>query len=100
MNCDDSRIYLPAYLDEELSVAESLHIQKHLSECEDCRNAQDEQLSLRLALRDPGLYAHPTADFSKRIEAAVRRAAQEEALAHGSSWFDWFRIGSFRWVPA
>ena len=30
MNCDDSRIYLPAYLDEELDVAESLRVQKHL----------------------------------------------------------------------
>jgi anti-sigma factor RsiW len=100
MNCDDSRIYLPAYLDEELGVAESLRVQKHLGECEDCRRAQDEQLSLRLALRDPALYAHPTIDLSKRIEAAVRKAAQEEARSQGSSWFDWFRIGSFRWVPA
>ncbi len=100
MNCDDSRIYLPAYLDEELGVAESLRVQKHLSECEDCRQAQDEQLALRSALRDPGLYAHPSVDFSKRIEAAVRRAAQKEARSQGSSWFEWFRIGSFRWVPA
>jgi len=100
MNCDDSRIYLPAYLDEELGVAESLRVQKHLTECGDCRQAQDEQLALRSALRDPDLFAHPSVDFSKRIEAAVRRSAQEEARSQGSSWFEWFRIGSFRWVPA
>src|SRR5579863_5290306 len=100
MNCDDSRIYLPAYLDEELGVAESLRVQKHLGGCEDCRRAQDEQLSLRLALRDPSLYAHPSDDFAKRIEAAVRRAAQQEARGQGASWMDWFRIGSLRWVPA
>ena len=65
MNCNDSLIYLPAYLDEELGVAESLRVQKHLIECGDCRQAQDEQLTLRSALRDPDLYAHPPADFSK-----------------------------------
>ncbi len=100
MNCDDSRIYLPAYLDEELDVAESLRVQKHLAECQDCQQAQDEQLVLRSALRDPDLRAYPSADFSKRIEAAVRRAAQEEARARRSSRFEFLRMESFRWMPA
>jgi len=100
MNCTDSRIYLPAYLDDELDVAESLRVQRHLSECGNCRQAQDEQLALRSALRDPDLYALPSADFSKRIEAAVRRAAKEEARSQPSSWFESLRLGSFQWVAA
>jgi anti-sigma factor RsiW len=100
MNCDDSRIYLPAYLDEELDVAECLRIQKHLAECADCRQAQEEQLALRSALRDPDLYERPSVDFSKRIEAAVRGAAQEEAQSQRPSWFESLRLGSFRWIPA
>ena len=100
MNCADSRIYLPAYLDDELDVAESLHVQRHLAECGDCRQAQDEQLALRSALRDPELYAHPSADFAKRMEAAVRKAAKEEARSQRSSWFESLRLESFRWVPA
>jgi anti-sigma factor RsiW len=99
MKCDDSRIYLPAYLDEELDVAESLRVQKHLAECMDCRQEQDQQLALRSVLRDPSLYAHPSADFAKRIEAAVRKAAHEEAPQRASR-FDWLRLGTFRWVPA
>jgi len=100
MNCADSRTYLPAYLDDELDVAESLYVQRHLAACEDCRQAQDAQLALRSALRDPGLYAYPSADFSKRIEATVRRAAKEEARSQRSSWFALLRLDSFRWVPA
>jgi anti-sigma factor RsiW len=100
MNCADSRTYLPAYLDDELDVAESLHVQRHLAECGDCRQAQDEQLALRSALRDPELYAHPSADFAKRMEAAVRKAAKEEARSQRSSWFESLRLESFRWVPA
>jgi anti-sigma factor RsiW len=99
MTCDDSRVYLAAYLDDELDVADSLRIQKHLVDCENCRKAQDQQLALRSALRDPSLYAQPSADFSRRIEAAVRRAARDEARAQRSGIFDWLRLGSFRWVP-
>jgi anti-sigma factor RsiW len=100
MNCDESRIYLAAYLDEELGVAESLRVQKHLTECGDCRHAQTEQLALRSALHDPDLYAQPSADFSKRIAATVRGAAQREARSQHPSWFEWLRLGSFHWEPA
>jgi anti-sigma factor RsiW len=105
MNCDDSRIYLPAYLDDELDVAESLRVQKHLAECRDCRQAQDQQLALRSALRDPELYARPSTDFVKRLEASVRLAAKEEARSRRPSWAEWLGIGSLRigsvgWAPA
>jgi anti-sigma factor RsiW len=100
MNCDDSLIYLTAYLDDELDAAESLRIQKHLTVCADCGLAQEEQLALRSALRDPQLYAHPSDDFSRRIEIAVRRAARAEARSQHYGWFDFFRFDSFRWVPA
>lgn len=92
MHCEDSRIYLPAYLDDELEVAESLHVQKHLAHCVECRRAQEEHLALRSALRDSGLYAHPSADFAKRMETTIRHAAKQEARAS--------RVSRFRWIPA
>jgi anti-sigma factor RsiW len=98
MNCD-SRIYLPAYLDDELDVAQSLRIQKHLTKCRNCRQEQDEQLALRSAVRDPDLYAHFSADFARCMETAVRNAAQEEAASGRPSWFEWLRMGALRWVP-
>ena len=99
MNCDDSRIYLPALLDDELDVAESLRVQNHLTECGACRRAQDQQLALRAALRDPDLRAHPSIDLSRRIEAAVRKAANEELQSQRASWFEWLRLGTSPWVP-
>ena len=95
----------PVYLDDELDVLESLRVHKHLTDCADCRRTQNQQLALRSALRDPDLYAHPSADFSKRIEAAVRRTAKAEARtqrswSRRSSWFRFLRLESFRWVSA
>jgi anti-sigma factor RsiW len=98
MNCGDSRVYLPAYLDDELDVAGSLRVQQHLAECADCRRAQDQQLVLRTALRDPELRAQPSAEFAKRLEAAVRKAAKEEARSQRPTWFEALR--TFQWVPA
>ena len=71
MNCDDSRTYLSAYLDDELGIAENLLVQKHLSRCEDCRRTQNQQQALRTALRDPDFVAHPSADFSKRLQGSA-----------------------------
>jgi anti-sigma factor RsiW len=84
MTCEDSRTFLPAYLDNELDVAQSLQIHKHLAECRNCRHSQDEQLVLRAALRDPDLRSDPSADFSKRIAGAIRNAAREEARSQRS----------------
>ena len=98
MNCDDSRAYLPAYLDEELDVGGTLRIQRHLTECHDCRQAQSEQLLLRCALRAPDMRAHPSGDLSKRIDAALRRAAKQEARPRRSSGFGLLGLGSFQWA--
>jgi len=98
MKCDDSRIYLSAYLDDELDVAESLRVQKHLAECRECREAQDQQLALRSALRDPELYAHPSADLSKRLQASLRRAAKEEAQSRRPAWTDLAACRIATWI--
>ena len=103
MTCEDSRLYLSAYLDDELGVAESLRMQSHLASCSGCRKAQEEQLALRAALRDPELYAQPSTEFAERLRQTVQRAAKAEAPAY-SPWRQVFGIGSWvtagRWVAA
>ena len=104
MNCEDLRMYLSAYLDDELDIAESLRLEKHLTECRGCRELQDAQLDLRSALRDPGLRFQPSADFANRVATAVRQQAKQEARKE-STWFDWLRglalFGpSWLWAPA
>jgi anti-sigma factor RsiW len=51
-------------------------------------------------LHDPDLAARPSADFSQRLQAAVRQAAKEEARTQRPSWLETMRFGSFRWIPA
>jgi anti-sigma factor RsiW len=99
MNCEDSRMYLSAYLDEELDVAEILRLEKHLADCRLCRPVQEAQFALRSALRHPSLYFEPSAGFGNRIAAAVRLRAKTEPREK-STWFAWFQMSSLRWVSA
>jgi anti-sigma factor RsiW len=99
MNCEDSRIFLAAYLDDELGVGENLRVQEHLAHCPVCRRTQEEQLALRSVLRNSSLYAHPAPEFAKRIEGAVRRAARKEDGRPRAAWLGSFGFESFRWVP-
>jgi len=95
MNCEDARIYLAAYLDDELDVPHNIEMQKHLAGCAACREAREEYLALRSSLAGSGLYAAPSADFARRVKTAVRRAAKEEARAARSLWFP-----SLHWISA
>ena len=87
MTCEDSRAYLSAYLDDELDVTGNLQVQTHLARCPECRRAREEQLALRSSLRE--LYAKPSEDLAKRVEAAVQQAARKED-----------RLEFLRWAPA
>src|SRR5579862_3516428 len=99
MNCQVSRAYLSAYLDNELDVASIFHIQQHLEYCSDCRLAQEQQLALRSALRDPSLYATLTPEFAIRIHTVIRRAARQEGRSRRSVSFWPLSFEPSRWVP-
>jgi anti-sigma factor RsiW len=102
MTCEDSQTFLHAFLDDELDVGENLRVQQHLATCVRCRQVQEEQLALRSALHDPGLYSEVSPEFAARINKAVRAAAAEEAAklekaAPRPRWVGF--LESIRWVP-
>jgi anti-sigma factor RsiW len=94
MNCPDTRIYLMAYLDDELDVAETLRVEQHLSSCHACSAARDEALSLRSLLRDPGLYAKPPEALANRVQFAVRQAAKQEERPGKSRVIAWSAVAA------
>jgi len=99
MNCQDLRMYLSAYLDDELDIAESLRLEKHIAECRACRQTQEAQFALRSALRNPDLYFEPSPGFASRIASIVNSEAKKIARQE-SPWYDRFLLPSFRWASA
>jgi anti-sigma factor RsiW len=85
MDCADLRTDLAAYLDDELDVAYTLDIQKHIVDCAACQRIHQENLALRKALTAADLRAHPSDDVLRRFDQAVRRAAKQDTEALYSS---------------
>ena len=90
MNCDDVRVLLHAYLDDELGAAESLAATRHLAECDACRQRFDDYARLSGSLRQADLYRVAPAALRARIASRLprpatmpraRRRGREPALA-------------------
>ncbi|RDS85535.1 anti-sigma factor family protein [Dyella psychrodurans] len=56
MMCNDARLLLHAYLDDELDAAQSVAITRHMHSCEACTASYAQYTELRKALSQPSLY--------------------------------------------
>lgn len=66
MTCDDARLLLHAYLDDELDAVRSVDVAQHLRDCAACTARYEGYATLRKALAQPALY--------QRAPAALRDA--------------------------
>ncbi|WP_036023833.1 anti-sigma factor family protein [Paraburkholderia dilworthii] len=85
---------LPGYVDQELSLSESLAFERHLAGCEHCQHAYRQQRSVSAQLRQADLRVEAPDELVKRIKAAlpVRRSLWERLVdrfsngTRGRSW--------------
>ena len=75
MNCQDMRLLLHAYLDDELGAADSLAVARHLAGCADCTQRLRALTQARDDLRRADLYRPALAALRARIEARLPRAS-------------------------
>jgi len=72
MSCEELRGALPAYLDGELDVAETLAVERHLAECRECGEIAAHERAFRAAFRDPSLKVPAPEALRERVYAATR----------------------------
>jgi anti-sigma factor RsiW len=81
MSCRETELLIHGYLDNELDLAHSLEIERHLGQCASCAHAWQEQLQLRQALRTMApRYAAP-ASLRQRLEGRQQPPRQYRWLA-------------------
>ncbi|MFC5438000.1 anti-sigma factor family protein [Rhodanobacter umsongensis] len=96
MTCDDARLLVHAYLDDELDAAQSADMARHLQDCAACAASYGIHERLRKALAQPGLYhrapdalrerwiaAQPTARPAPPTSSRPRRMPLAYAMAAG-----------------
>ena len=75
MMCDDTRLLLHAYLDDELDAANSATVARHLRECTACTARYDAYATLHKALAQPSLYQRAPDALRQRWSAQLPAAA-------------------------
>ncbi|HJP97491.1 MAG TPA: anti-sigma factor [Rhodanobacteraceae bacterium] len=75
MNCQDVRVLLHAYLDDELDAVDSLAVARHLAECDACKQRLDAYAQLGVNLRQAHLYRAAPAALRARVAARLPRHA-------------------------
>ena len=87
MMCEDARLLLHAYLDDELDAAQSASMGGHLKTCPACAASYSDHTRLRKAMAQPGLYQKaPDAlrqrwTTTKPVESRPRRALPAWSMA-------------------
>lgn len=82
MTCDDTRLLMHAYLDDELDAAQSAAMARHLQDCPACAASYGLHGRLRKALAQPGLYHRAPDALRERWSPA--QAATGSALPASS----------------
>jgi anti-sigma factor RsiW len=75
MTCDDARLLVHAYLDDELDAAQSVAMARHLRDCAACAASYGIHARLRKALAQPGLYHRAPDALRDRWSPAATPAA-------------------------
>ena len=67
MNCAESRVLLHAHADDELDVAHSLALERHLQGCAGCAADNKSIRALKAALREPTLLYHAPDSLRREV---------------------------------
>lgn len=91
------RTLLPAYVDQELSVSETMQIEQHLNDCADCQQDYAQQSQLHTRLKNPTFYFEAPAGLAQRIHAALPKGSTSTPPKR---WLDWPFGWHVSWVNA
>ncbi len=72
MTCDEVRQLLHAYIDNELDIATSLQMEKHLPDCPECQKELNAAQAANRAVTQPAIYYPAPSALRDRLKQAIR----------------------------
>lgn len=91
MDCKQVLELLPAHMDRELSVRESIEIDMHLSGCAACQAEYAKQRAVRAAVSRHASYFPAPGDLESRIKAAL---PSPDRIPRRKRAWNWFNAGA------
>ncbi|MCW3055812.1 MAG: zinc-finger family protein [Chthonomonadales bacterium] len=74
MQCKEFIALLPAYLDGELDLIQSIEVEKHIDTCDTCLQLVENERVLQTAMRTGTLYHAPRTSLERNILRAVQKS--------------------------
>jgi len=74
VSCHRARELIHSFIDDELDTRQDDTIRRHLDECEACKVAYRNQLTLRSGLQGKSLYYVATSNLRRRLRASLRQS--------------------------
>src|SRR2546428_8506426 len=93
MNHQEALELLPAYMDQELGIADAIRVERHLGSCTECQREYAEQSKVSARLKKDAGYFDAPAHLATRIKLALPRA-QSRAVPSKGWHFNWFNVGA------
>ena len=97
MDCKKTLELLPAHLDRELGLPESLEIEQHLQACTTCQKELAGQNALRAALKENAICFDAPAHLESRIRRALPPGRERSTKPAKSVWGS---FGTWSWLNA
>ena len=86
MTCQELASYLDAYLDDELSVTETLRVQGHLAICRVCRGIVNSEAKLRQLVEADAVEDRAPEELRRRVLRQVAQASRGQVEVPPPSW--------------
>jgi anti-sigma factor RsiW len=99
MDCKETLALLPAYVDQELGVSETIEIDKHMQVCPACHGELVSQNALRVALKKHATCFQAPEQLESQIRSALplenkRRGRPAKGALNWFGPFNWFNLGA------
>src|SRR5258708_8818992 len=78
MNCEETKILIDAFIDNELDAANSLEVERHISACRNCSVVYKKYLVMQSALKDEAMYFTAPPDLRKKITASIKNSEKKQ----------------------
>jgi len=84
---------LPAYVDQELGISDTIAVDNHLGSCSECRHELEVQKSASAQLKKNAIYFEAPAHLVRRIQVALPRNRSQHSSFKGWN-FSWLNAGA------
>ena len=84
MNCDDARVLMHAFLDDELDLARGVELERHLAECPACAREYEAMTAMCRRLKDASFRFDAPPALKEKIRRAIPASSSSRAGGYSS----------------